>query len=382
MVEEHVFREIPVTRSQIINCSFSSWYPKYKSHVPKSKIIKPLPHQFIDYLTSDGIQLPDDGHYQVNMGNGNDEYSDWSEDEDEETEQKLRELDSSSDESDEEDDKIQKPKKSTAEIFSEFQDIHTQIKDIIAEWGSITPKLNWSAPRDATWIMATNTMKCENASDVYLILNASNYIMHDISNAFDEVKEENNGVEGQDDIKSTQLEMELILRKWVSINPALEFRVFVKNRRIIGVSQRELNYYDYLENLTSTIRTLIDDFFENVLVDSFPDPDFVFDVYLPRPFDKTYLIDINPFSRTTDSQLFTWHELAGESQNKIDDVDDGEEENYQIRLVTEVNKGRFASKEHSENQVPKDVVDASLDSNAMAELAKQWKELQTKGGED
>lgn len=344
-----MFNEIPVTRSHIINCAFSSWYPKYKKYTPKSKIIKPLPQAFIDYLSSDGIDLPDDGHYPVNMGDGDEEYSDWSEDD--------------AESSDEEEPRV--PKKPVSEIFKEFQEVHDEIKDTIKEWGPVTPKLNWSAPRDATWILATNTMKCENASDVYLLLNASNYIMHDLTHAFSEVTETT-----EDNIKETQQDYELVLRKWFSVNPALEFRVFVKFGRIVGVTQRDLNYYDYLENLKRVFRNLIDDFFEDVLVDTFPDSNYVFDVYLPRPFQKVYLLDINPFSRTTDPQLFTWHEIT---EIKEDDEDD-----YEFRLVTETNKGRFAVKEHTENQVPKDVVDASLDSSAMAELAKEWKELQMK----
>ncbi|ONH68605.1 hypothetical protein BON22_1545 [Cyberlindnera fabianii] len=233
--------------------------------------------------------------------------------------------------------------------------------------GPVTPKMNWSAPRDAVWIMATNTMKCDNASDVYLLLNASNYIMHDISSAFSEC----DGLT-EDDLKDVQYE--LVLRKWFNVNPALEFRVFVKDRHIIGITQRDLNFYDYLDALKPTIRNLVDEFFETVIVDTFPDDDFVMDVYLPRPFDKVFLIDINPFSRKTDSQMYTWHELASMNPETI--------EEYDIRLVTETDKGRFATKEHSENMVPMDVVNASLDSHAMAELAQQWKELQMKGGDD
>jgi hypothetical protein len=344
-MDHHVFQEIAVTREQIVNCSFSSWYHKYKNHVPRSRVIKPLPLSFIEYLSSDGIVLPVDGHYDVDMGTGDGEYSDWSEDE--------SNHDSESDED--------LPKKDPKEVFAQFQQIHDEIKHVIKEWGAVTPKLNWSAPRDATWILPSNTMKCNNASDVYLLLNASNYTMHDISQAFDEADQ---GREG----KSTETEYELILRKWFNVNPALEFRVFVKDNEIIGITQRELNFYDFLEPIELTIRHLIENFYDDVLRDTFPDDDYVFDVYLPRPFNRTYLIDINPFARKTDSQLFTWNELATMTPR----------EDYELRLVTEVDKGRFAVKEHTENQVPKDVVDASLDSSAMAELAKEWQELQMK----
>lgn len=362
----HVFHQLAPTKDQVLHCQFSHWYPLYKKHTPKAKVIRPLPKAFIDYLAADGIDLPEDGHYEVNMGTGDGEYSDWSEDE----EASTHSSDEDEDEDDDDDDKqvkIKTPKRPVAEIFEEFQSIHDDIKATIKEMGPVTPKMNWSAPRDAVWIMATNTMKCDNASDVYLLLNASNYIMHDISSAFSEC----DGLT-EDDLKDVQYE--LVLRKWFNVNPALEFRVFVKDRHIIGITQRDLNFYDYLDALKPTIRNLVDEFFETVIVDTFPDDDFVMDVYLPRPFDKVFLIDINPFSRKTDSQMYTWHELASMNPETI--------EEYDIRLVTETDKGRFATKEHSENMVPMDVVNASLDSHAMAELAQQWKELQMKGGDD
>ncbi|KAH3683671.1 hypothetical protein WICPIJ_005355 [Wickerhamomyces pijperi] len=358
-----VFQHIPVTRQQVLNCSFSSWYDKYKPHVPKSKIIKPLPSSFIHYLTSDGIVLPQEGPGSDNVG--------WSDDEEQENNEQIKELeiDESELESDSEED--QEPKKTFSELVSTFQETHDKIQSIIDQYGAVTPKLNWSAPRDATWITTTNTMKCTNVLDLYLLLNASNYVMYDIDSAFDECEDQNNGEANK------HVEYELVLRKWVNVNPALEFRCFVKGRKLIGISQRELNYYDFLEALGSTLKPLIVDFFNNVLRDTFDDADFVFDVYIPRPFDKVFLIDINTFSRTTDSQMFTWHELALINAEEFD-----QEKDMEFRLVTKMNKGRFYSKEHSENQVPRDVVDASLDSNAMAELAKQWRELQVKAGVD
>lgn len=336
------FEEVGVTRSAIVNCSFSLWYDKYRKHVPRARVIKPLPQSFVDYLTSDGIVLPEDGQFAAGVGTGDGEYSDWSDEED------------------------RGPVRADPQrVFDAFSDTHEQIKQAIRELGPVTPKLNWSAPRDATWIMATNTMKCDSAADVYLLLNASNYIMHDVSRAFDDVKEDET-----DASKTTDTAYELVLRQWFNINPALEFRCFVKRRTLVGVSQRDLNLYDYLPELEPTIRRLVDHFFHSVLRDSFPDPDFVFDVYLPRPFNKVWLIDINPFSRKTDSLLFTWHELA---------TCDSSMERYELRLITETNKSRFATKEHSENQVPQDLVDAGADTAKMVELAREWQAVQQKG---
>lgn len=48
-----------ITEQHIRNCSFSSWYENFKRVTLKSKIIKPLPEEFIKYLHADSVYLPD-----------------------------------------------------------------------------------------------------------------------------------------------------------------------------------------------------------------------------------------------------------------------------------------------------------------------------------
>lgn len=353
MTEEYTtLVDIPVTRQQIENCTFSHWYPKLKKHTPKTEVIKPVPSEFIRYLEQDGIQLPEEKNVQSFYTgdlehNEDNDYSDWEQEQDE-----------SSDEDDSEDEQVQQPKINPLVDFPQF---HQQLKDVLERFGAVTPKLNWSAPQDATWILPNNSMKCNEVNELYLLLNASNYIMHDLQYAFDDCVDNETG-------KTTDKpEFELILRKWFDVNPALEFRVFVKDGKVVGASQRDLNFYDYLSPLSDTFKDLIDEFVEDVVVPAFPDSSFVVDLYIPRPFDRVYLIDINPFSRKTDSLMFSWNELANFDAKSDDD--------YELRLVMKNNTGRFACKEHSENQVPDDVVQASLDPNSIRELATKWKEL-------
>ena len=45
-------------RQNCINCIFSSWYGNFKQITFRSKIVK-LPCEFVEYLKSDGIVLPD-----------------------------------------------------------------------------------------------------------------------------------------------------------------------------------------------------------------------------------------------------------------------------------------------------------------------------------
>lgn len=329
-----VFEDLKVTKEQVIRCSYSLWYDKYKLYVAESIILKPLPDAFIEYLSSESIRLPHELLTEV-VADSDNEYSDWSDDEAE----------------------------TVANPIQGFSQLHSQISDGIVQLGkAVCPKLNWSAPKDAKWIMANNTLKCENASDIYLLLNSSDHIAHDIDDAFNECSEEE---------KQTKVPYELVLRKWMDINSALEFRVFIKNRVIVGVSQRDLNYYDYLDKLVPTFRAKIDDMFALVIEPGLEDDCVIVDIYIPRPFSKVWLIDFNPFSRKTDSLLFTWHELLQINHKEVF--------KYDIRLVSETNLGRFSKKEFSENQVPLDVIDASVNSETMIELARKWHDLQLKG---
>ena len=52
--------DIPVTKAQVENCTFSHWHPKFKKYTPKCVIIPSLPDSFIQYLEQDGIKLPHD----------------------------------------------------------------------------------------------------------------------------------------------------------------------------------------------------------------------------------------------------------------------------------------------------------------------------------
>lgn len=50
----------------------------------------------------------------------------------------------------------------------------------------------------------------------------------------------------------------------------MEFRVFVKDRAIIGISQRDLTFYEFMNGIKEDIEDMIYDFFEDVIRDKFP----------------------------------------------------------------------------------------------------------------
>ncbi|AEY96301.1 FADR081Cp [Eremothecium gossypii FDAG1] len=331
--------KIAVTAEHIKKCAFSSWYEAFKGHTPRAEVIRPLPEAFVRYLEQDGIRLAQEEgsvsfYTQELEQTAENEYSDW-EGGDSASERSCVPVDP----------------------VADFPEVHARVKQAIARFGAVAPKLNWSAPKDATWLLPNNSMKCSEANDVYLLLNGSGHVMHDLQDAFREC------VDGGAERPAP----ELVLREWFNLNPALEFRVFVRDGEVLGACQRDLNYYDYLKPLEEQLRTAIEDFVHEVMLQRFPDDTFVADVYIPRPFTKVWLIDVNPFARKTDPLLFSWNELCTLKPDA-----EGQPE---LRLVAENNIGRFAAKEHSENQVPLDVVEAGLNPQSMQKLVETWRDL-------
>lgn len=323
--------EEPVaTVEHLNNCQYSSWHRLYSKLAPKSKIIKPLPKEFVEYLLEDGITLPKEEYH-------------W----------KYREESAESKESSSDDD--------DSEPTDRFQRLHADIRSIITSFKAVCPKLNWSAPKDATWIATSNNMRCLTPSDVYILLKASNYITHDLTEAYAAASDR---ITSDGEITNPE-SYELVLRSWFDINPSLEFRCFVRDSVLVGISQRDMNYYEFLEPLKPKLQMQIEDFFNQNLKDTFPDPSYVFDVYVPRPFDRVWLIDINPFAAKTDTLLFSWDHILQHSSKTLD-----------FRLVNKPDRSRgFGTVEHTESYVPKDFVDAGMAGLSISDMTESWKQI-------
>jgi hypothetical protein len=383
----------PLTKSHILNCSYHEWHPKYRSITPKARLI-PLTTPFLDYLRADGIILPDDEH----------DHTGWSDNDSGIFSSETDDTDGANDDDEEDRDPA-----------AQWREIHENIKATINELGgNVVPKLNWSAPKDATWMNATNSIECRSPGDVYLLLKSSDFVTHDLEHAFDDCVE---------DGPSPEIDYHLVLRKYVQLNPSLEFRCFVRNRQILGICQRDLNHFDFLFKMQDKLRERIQDFFEDKLKDSFLDPDFAFDVYIPPPHDRVWLIDVNPWALRTDPLLFSWlelltmpgpssssplpsmkpssvrlylrkdelprNEVEEEDEEEEDEEEEGEEEQEdeeeeediwipEFRLVRSDDPEAygFTAQKYSAHKLPKDVVDASTGGEGqLREFAQQWKEL-------
>lgn len=391
----------PVTKSHILNCSYHSWYPKYRSITPKARLT-PLNHEFLSYLRADGIRLPPEDPSQNNSISNS----------------------SGSDSDDEE-----PPDPSIT-----WRDIHAKIKSTIAELdGAVMPKLNWSAPKDATWIAATNSMECRTPNDIYLLLKSSDFITHDLEQVFHDCEDDDSSDTSETSSQSTSLEEEppedhdhelskipyhLILRKTVpNWNPALEFRCFVRSRHLLCICQRDLNYYSFLPPLIPKLRSAIQAFFNKNLQNTFSDENFVFDVYIPGPYKRVWLVDINPWAPRTDPLLFSWLEILNmrgreqsssaieegvirlslngngilsnglspqtedeptSSSEEEDNIDQEQIFTPEFRLVNrdDPEAYSFNTPQYSAHKLPRDVVDASAEGEAvLREFMGTWREI-------
>uniref|UniRef100_A0A3Q2CA00 Translation initiation factor eIF2 assembly protein n=1 Tax=Cyprinodon variegatus TaxID=28743 RepID=A0A3Q2CA00_CYPVA len=246
-------------KEQVAHCQFSVWYPIFKKHTIKSLIL-PLPQNVIDYLLDDGT-LVVSGRYDITLNRNQ--------------------------------------ATATAPEFPEFTS--TVEEAISALGGRVFPKLNWSAPRDANWIALNSSLQCCSLSDIFLLFKSSDFVTHDLTQPFLQCSDQ--------DSPDPVISYELVLRKWSELIPGGEFRCFVKENKLIAISQRDYTqYYQHILKQEEQISQAIQDFFSQHVQYNFLDEDFVFDVYRDCQ-GRVWLIDLNPFGEVTDSLLFSWEEL-------------------------------------------------------------------------
>jgi hypothetical protein len=241
---------------------------------------------------SDGVRLPDCATKVSSYGSpaGDDDDDSWG------------------DESDEED---------PGSTFS-FPELTEQIQSAIeALGGEVIPKLNWSSPKDATWVNS-GSLKCQTAGDVYVLLKSSDFVMHDVLHAFDNTMGEKPNMDAS---------FELVLRQWCNLNPSMEFRCFVWNGDLLAISQR--NHTQHFPHMTTEklmFRSQILDFFDEFIHENFQSSlsgtaNYCFDVYIDKQ-ERLWLLDFNVWGTQTDALLFTWGDIVRMS----DEVDESDEE--------------------------------------------------------
>ncbi|KAH7920975.1 D123-domain-containing protein [Leucogyrophana mollusca] len=267
----------PITPDYLLSFQFSSWYPKFSHISIKSTIIRPLDQAFRDYLDSDGVFVP--------KGSGD----------------LLAESSLSDDDDDDSDDA------SVGQQFA-FPELDAHIRKAIQDYGAVFPKLNFSSPKDASWVLpASSPLKCTAPADVYLLLKSSDFISHDLS--------PDTVFAGCDTgiADSPTYELELVLRKWYPVDRSRELRCFVREGSLIGICQRDTNYYDFMnerqtrDTITTTVQRFWD---ENIKLKWEGEQDYTFDLLLTRDLSRAHILDFNPYALRTDPLLFTYEDLS------------------------------------------------------------------------
>ena len=284
-------------------------------------------------------------------------------------------------------------------------------------------------------------MECRTPNDIYLLLKSSDFITHDLEQVFHDCEDDDSSDASETSSQSTsseegpleehdelsQIPYHLILRKTVpNWNPALEFRCFVRSRHLLCICQRDLNHYSFLPPLIPKLRSTIQSFFEKHLKDTFDDENFVFDIYIPGPYERVWLVDINPWAPRTDPLLFSWLEIlnmqrceqtsaidegvirlslngngilsndreaaspqiedeppipsssSSSSSSSSEETIDQELSTPEFRLVNrdDPEAYSFNTPQYSAHKLPRDVVDASADGEAgLREFMGTWREI-------
>jgi hypothetical protein len=161
--------------------------------------------------------------------------------------------------------------------------------------------------------------------------------------------------------------------------------------------------------MRDSLRTKIQSFFDGRLKHTFPDPNFVFDVYVSPPHEQVWLVDVNPWAGRTDPLVFSWLEIlkmkgpdvesrasryrteeqkekketAGSSEEESDDEQDADDEDDipfvpEFRLIERDDPEAygFNTPQFSAHKLPREVVDASQSGGAgMKEFMGQWQDV-------
>jgi hypothetical protein len=153
--------------------------------------------------------------------------------------------------------------------FSELAQIENVLKEIGTD--GVFVKLNWSCPLDAVWVFG-GSLRCLNSNEILMLLKSSDRIVFDIEHMFDLCPAPSEpGVVPRRSADSHHL----VIRKWANLLPSMEFRVFVRGGKIVGMSQRDCcTYYPFLgsEEEKDRIEELICSFFSAKVKKTFPLP--------------------------------------------------------------------------------------------------------------
>lgn len=80
-------------------------------------------------------------------------------------------------------------------------------------------------------------------ADIYLLLKSSDFVQHDLDppRAYE-------GVDSSEVPAAAEVKIELVLKKFEDMNPSREVRCFVRDDILLGISQRDTNFYEHYQS--------------------------------------------------------------------------------------------------------------------------------------
>lgn len=317
--------------TSLLATQYGSWYPWLRHHSPKAVVIdvEEIEPAFLAWLDEDGLALSDanDDHRVQRTVPHDDDADVLSEPSDDEDEQGAH-----------------------------FPALSARIADVLRDYGAVFPKLNWSAPQDAAWIMPGHTLKCQTPNDVYLLLKSSDFAMKDLT----QLRELQAACEREQ--RPERPRLQLVLKKWFDMPRSHEFRCFVRGGQLVGACQRDMTFYEHLQDpaVQAQIQRMLADGYRTYIAPQAPD-DVVWDVYLTRHLDRAFVIDLNPWLPRTDTLLWTFDELHAAPALDV----------VPLRVLTSAAQATQALPTYSAHMVPADVV-AMSQGQSIAAFAQQW----------
>ncbi len=133
-------------------------------------------------------------------------------------------------------------------------------------------------------------------TQVVLLLKSSDRVSHDLSTmaAMPE---------------SCRPRAQLALRKWYDLRPEREFRCFIRQHSLVGISQRDpTQFFPQLQGDMPSFSRLIKPFITQKVLPVFPLANYTCDVYVATT-GSVKIVDFNPIGGTTAPLLFDWEEL-------------------------------------------------------------------------
>ena len=140
------------------------------------------------------------------------------------------------------------------------------------------------------WLTVSGNLRCSNADEILLLLKSSDAVAHDLCYAYAQCCDE-----AADAKRDTP--PQLVLKRWCALRergqcgcalrlhararfhlePAMEFRCFVRGSRLVGACQRHTaDFFPFLAESRARLSEQLDAFHDEHVADAFPHPDCAF----------------------------------------------------------------------------------------------------------